>query len=375
MQTKSMNEGYAEGLARCRETIDRIDDEILTLLNRRTEAVAEVGRLKQAHEPDVKRSFYRPDRENLILRRLTDHNPGPMKPEAVTAIFREIISQSLSFEQRQSIAYLGPEGTFSEVAAMKHFGTAPRYIPCAVFDDVLGTVERGSANMCVVPIENSTEGAVGRVLDLLVDSPLKICAEIQLPVHQNLLCLQGLEDVKAVYSHQQSLSQCHRWLNDHLPNVERVAVSSNAEAARLASIDPSACAIAGCNAQKYYPMLNVIYPCIEDDPNNTTRFIVLGQTDSQLPTGRDKTSIILAIEDRAGALSDLIQPLKELGVSMTRFESRPAKLGSNRQLWKYVFFADLAGHRRDPSVARALELLAQRAGFIKILGSYPGAID
>ena len=365
-----MTDDYRAQLLRRRDAIDGIDDEILSLLNRRTEQVIEVGRLKQRHETG-ERSFYRPDREAIILRRLLEHNAGPIGSEAISAIFREIIAQSLSLEQRQKVAYLGPEGTFSEQAAVRHFGSSPDYCPCGSFDDVFRAAEHETVDWAVVPIENSTEGAVSRVLDLLMESPLKICAELFLPIRQNLLCLSDdLSKIKRVYSHQQSLSQCYHWLNDNLPFAERVAVASNGEAARLASLAPTVCAIAGDMALKRYPSLTLRYRHIEDEADNTTRFVVIGKNDAA-PTGRDKTSLLLGIENRVGSMVDLIAPIAEQGISMSRFESRPAKRGLKDAIWEYVVFVDLLGHREDAPVARALEALRDRAGFVKILGAYP----
>lgn len=364
---------YLAKLEKYRTNIDAIDDQILDLLNRRTREVCAVGRLKEKHE-ERKGSFYRPDREASILRRLIESNEGPISKDALSAIFREIISQSLSLEQRQKVAYLGPEGTFSEQAAIKHFGSAPDYFPCASFEEIFRNVEHGTVDWAVVPIENSTEGAVSRVLDFLMESPVKICAEILVPIRQNLLCLQDdFDKIERVYSHQQSLSQCYHWLNANLPHAERIAVTSNGEAARLASLDSKACAIAGEVAQKHYPQLTICRRHIEDEENNTTRFVVIGIQDAQ-PTGHDKTTILVGLENRVGSVYELIGPLAKHGISMAHIESRPAKRGLGNSIWEYVFFIDLIGHHQDTPVKQALAEVNEVAGFVKILGGYPQAI-
>ena len=364
---------YLNELARCRGEIDAIDDALVELLNKRTASVISVGKLKADNEPKTG-SFYRPDREAAILRRLADKNQGPMQTDALLAIFRELISQSLSLEQRQKVAYLGPEGTFTEQAALKHFGSAPEFFPCANFEEIFRNTEHGTVDWGVVPIENSTEGAVSRVLDFLVDSPLKIAAEVLLPIRQNLLCLHSdLDKIHTVYSHQQSFSQCYHWLNANLPHAERVAVSSNGEAAKMASMDPNVCAIAGEVAQKRYPTLQICRRHIEDESNNTTRFVILGHDDA-LPTGNDKTTLIVGIENRVGSMYEMIEPIARYGISMTHIESRPAKKGLGGGIWEYVFFIHLLGHHLDPQVAMALDEIRETAGFVKILGGYPQAI-
>lgn len=347
-----------------RDGIDRIDDELLRLINERATLARRIGEIKQG-------TLYRPEREAQVLRRLAGMNPGPLPAGAVQRIAREVMSACMALEHPLQVAYLGPAGTFSESAARKHFGGAPTLIPCPAIDDVFRAVEAGNVNYAVVPVENSTEGAIGRTLDLLLASPLKICGEVNLRVHQNLLSkAENISALKRLYSHAQSLAQCHEWLNRNLAGLPRVPVASNAEAARMASEDPESCAIAGEAAASHYG-LGVLAAHIEDAPDNTTRFVVLAAHDSG-PSGVDKTSLVCSAQNRPGAVHDLLTPLAENGVSMSRLESRPARgMGGGR--WAYVFFVDIEGHQADPAVGRALGELAGRAGFVKILGSYPVA--
>lgn len=349
----------SDELKRLREEIDRLDEEVLAALARRAQLAHRIGEIKHGN-------IYRPEREAQVLRRLTGLNPGPLPGEAVSRIFREIMSACLALEQPLKIVYLGPEATFSESAAKKHFGSAPTFQPLPAIDDVFRAVESGNADYGVVPAENSTEGAVGRTLDLLLLMPLKVCGEISLRVHQHLLCKgDSAEAAQRLYSHAQSLAQCHEWLNRNLPHLPRVPVASNAEAARLAAEDPEACAIAGEAAAQRYG-LQVLARSIEDDPNNTTRFLVLADHDAG-PSGRDKTSFVCSAQNRPGAVHALLAPLAEQGVSMTRLESRPSRSG----LWEYVFFVDVEGHQSDAAVAAALDGVRNRAAFLKVLGSYP----
>jgi chorismate mutase/prephenate dehydratase len=285
-------------------------------------------------------------------------------------VFAEIISACRALEQRLRIAYLGPAGTFSEMAVAKHFGHSVDGVPLASIDEVFRQAETGAAQYAVVPVENSTEGAVGRTLDLLLQTPLRICAEIVLRVHQNLMAKgESLTGVTRVYSHAQSLAQCHQWLARNLPQAERVQVSSNAEAARLAASEPSACAVGPAIAAERYG-LALLAENIEDAPNNLTRFLVLGNLDTA-PTGRDVTSLVLSAPNRPGAVHALIGPFAKHAVSMSRIESRPARLGR----WEYVFYIDVEGHQRDRKVADALAELKGLAPFLRILGSYPVAVQ
>jgi chorismate mutase/prephenate dehydratase len=347
-----------------RERIDALDDEVLRLLSQRAQYAHRIGEIKHGN-------VYRPEREAQVLRRIAETNPGPLPEGSVRTIFREIMSACLALEQPLKIAYFGPAGTFTESAAKKHFGSAPAFTPFITIDDVFRSVESGNADYGVVPVENSTEGAVGRTLDLLLTSPLMICGEASLRIHQNLMSKSATaERLQKLYSHAQSLAQCHEWLNRNLPNVPRVPVASNAEAARMAAQDPESCAIAGEAAAKLYE-LNILAGNIEDDPNNTTRFLVLAKHDSG-PSGQDKTSFVCSAQNKPGAVHDLLTPLKDHGVSMSKFESRPAR-GFGESRWAYVFFIDVDGHRQDPVIVRALEDLRGQVGFLKELGSYPKA--
>jgi chorismate mutase/prephenate dehydratase len=352
----------SDELQRLRAEIDRLDEEVLQRLSRRAEIAHEIGRVKGGAV------VYRPEREAQVLRRITALNQGPLSEGTVWRIFREIMSACLALEQPLRIAYFGPEGTFTESAAKKHFGSAPNFTALATIDEVFRAVESGNADYGVVPVENSTEGAVGRTLDLLLQMPIKICGEVMLRIHQHVLSkAERLEDVKRLYSHAQSLAQCHEWLNRNLPNLPRVPVASNAEAARMAAEDAESCAIAGEAAAGRYG-LNRLAHDIEDDPNNTTRFLVIGMHDAG-PSGRDKTSLVCSAQNKAGAVYGLLEPLARHGVSMSKFESRPSRTG----LWEYVFYVDVDGHQSEGRVENAFAELRERAAFVKVLGSYPCA--
>jgi chorismate mutase/prephenate dehydratase len=362
-----MNDLLQQELSLVRNEIDCLDAELLELLNRRAKCAQQVGEIKARHGEAG--FIYRPEREAQVLRRIQQINPGPLSNDSLTYFFRELMSACLSLEQPLGIAFLGPLGTFSESAATKHFGHAARLVPQISIDDVFREVEAGHADYAVAPIENSTEGAVGRTLDLLLTTPLKICGEVVLRIHQHLLSnAASLGEIKKVYSHAQSLAQCHEWLNRSLPNAQRIPVGSNAQAAQLAAAEPDAAAIAGEAAADRYALPKVA-SSIEDEPNNTTRFVVLGRQEAG-PSGRDKTSLIMSAHNRTGALGTLLAPFSDAGVSLTRLESRPAR----HTLWEYVFFVDIEGHRADAPVKAALEELERRAAYLKVLGSYPGAV-
>ncbi len=351
-------------LERLRQAIDRVDDSILQSLNERAKLARAVGSLKVGQA-------YRPEREAQVLTRIKQRNPGPLAAETVALLFREIMSACLALERPITVAYLGPKGTFSESATLKHFGLAAEALPTPSIDEVFRAVESGAADFGVVPVENSTEGAVGRSLDLMPQTPMKVCGEVVVRIHHYLMAKtapRDLGDIKRVFSHGQSLAQCHEWLNSNLPRAERVAVSSNAEAARRAAEEEGSAAVAGEMAAEHYG-LAILASNIEDEPNNTTRFLILGDYEPK-PSGRDKTSMVLSARNRAGAVYEMLTPFATRGVSMTKFESRP----SRNALWEYVFFVDIEGHRADPNVAAALEEVDRIAGYLKVLGSYPAAV-
>ncbi|GAB3420443.1 prephenate dehydratase [Massilia agilis] len=345
-----------------RQQIDEIDAQILELLSRRGRVAQEVGHVKAETNAPV----FRPEREAQVLRGVADRNPGPLKNGDVQTIFREIMSACRALEKRVTVAYLGPAGTFSEEAVYKQFGSAIEGMPCASIDEVFRATEAGTADFGVVPVENSSEGAINRTLDLLLGTTTVISGEVSIPVHHSLMTRTGtMEGVTVVCAHSQALAQCQVWLNLHHPNIERRAVASNAEAARMASQDPSIAAIASEMAGEQYK-LGVVEAHIQDDPHNRTRFVVIGKLHTN-PSGRDHTSLVLAVPNKAGAVYDLLAPVAKHGVSMTRFESRPARIGT----WEYYFYVDVEGHVQDANVARALEELKQNAAFFKVLGSYP----
>lgn len=352
----------SDELQQHRTRIDALDDEILKLVNERAEHAQAIGALKNG-------VVYRPEREAQVLRRVMENNPGPLAGETVARLFREVMSACLALEKPLDVAYLGPQGTFTQAAAIKHFGHAAKTEACTSIDEVFRKVEAGIVDYGVVPVENSTEGAVSRTLDLLLASSLKICGEVDLRVHQFLLrkC-EGLQDVAQVYSHAQSLGQCHEWLNKNLPGISRIPVASNAEAARLAAEDASSVAIAGEMAAELYG-LHQLARNIEDEPNNTTRFLVIAQHEAA-PSGIDKTSLVMTANNQPGAIVELLSPFAANQVSMTKLESRPSRMG----LWEYVFFVDIEGHHQDEKVAQALHDLKDKAAFLKVLGSYPVAV-
>ena len=362
-----MSDELKKELSAVRGEIDTIDAQLLALLNRRAGCAQKVGEIKAAHGEGG--FVYRPEREAQVLRRIQDLNNGPLPNESVTWFFREVMSACLSLERPLSVAFLGPLGTFSESAATKHFGHAAQLLPQTSIDDVFREVEAGHADFAVAPVENSTEGAIGRTLDLLMTSPLKVCGEVVLRIHQHLLTKEtSLDAIRKVYSHAQSLAQCHEWLNRSLPDAQRIPVGSNAQAAQLAASESGAAALAGEAASQRYD-LPMLVSNVEDEPNNTTRFVVVGRQEAG-PSGRDKTSLIMSAPNRTGSLCELLAPLSGAGVSMTRLESRPAR----HTLWEYVFYVDIEGHKDEPAVANALEELARRAAYLKVLGSYPVAV-
>jgi chorismate mutase/prephenate dehydratase len=349
-----------------RDQIDRLDRELLTLLNRRAQLAREVGELKKREGSVV----FRPEREAQVIDGLKAVNPGPLRSESVAPIWREIMSACRSLETPTRVAYLGPAGTFSELAALGYFGSTIVRVPCATFDEVLHVTTAGAADFGVVPVENSSEGVVTRSLDLFLTTPLFIIGETSLYVRHNLLRRENsLDGIAAVCAHPQALAQCHAWLGTHLPHAERRPVSSNAEGARLAGLDPSIAGIASSHAASEFG-LHVVAPAIQDDAHNRTRFAILAhptQHPQPQASGHDCTSLIVSVPNRPGAVHDMLVPLKNHGVSMTRFESRPARSGQ----WEYYFYIDLQGHPDQPHVAAALAELRSVCAFFKLLGTYP----
>lgn len=346
-----------------RREIDGLDADLLALMNRRAVLAKKVAEIKDGGGST---HYYRPEREAEVLRALVGRNDGPLSRQHVARIFQEIVSACRALQKPLAVAYLGPEGTYTESAVFKHFGHAIDGVPVDGIGAVFRRVESGGSDYGVVPIENSTEGVVGHTLDMFVSSGLSICGEVELAVHHCLLGTAGkIDDIGKIYSHQQSFAQCRQWLDTNLPRVPRETVFSNGEAARRASAEPGAAAIAAETAAADYG-LRLLARNIEDEPGNTTRFVVLGRQ-SVAPTGTDKTSVLFSTRDRPGALYDLLQSFKTRDINMTRIESRPFHRGK----WSYVFYVDFEGHADDANVAAALAELEDQAPFYKFLGSYP----
>ncbi len=359
-----------EKIRKLRVRIDGLDEKIQALINQRADLALDIAKTK-AHTGA--NNFYRPEREAEVLSKVIARHAGPLPAEEMARLFRELMSACLALESKMRVAFLGPEGTFTQEAALKHFGQSIDTVPLAAIDEVFREVESGSVHFGVVPVENSTEGVVNHTLDMFMLSPLKICGEVELRIHHHLLAHADAngndwQTAEKIVSHQQSLAQCREWLDGNYPRVERVAVSSNAEAARLAAQEPGVLAIAGDSAARIYG-LTIVASNIEDQPDNTTRFLVIGNLDTG-PSGSDKTSLLLSGKNRAGSLYRLLTPLARRKINMTRIESRP----SRRSPWEYVFFIDIDGHIKDRRVIQALKLLEGEAAFLKLLGSYPKAV-
>ena len=356
-------------LERARVRIDAIDEKIHQLINERARLAQLVGISKTRDGRTV--DFYRPEREAQVLRMARARNAGPLRDEEILRLFREIMSACLAQQEPLKVAFLGPEGTFTQTAVFTHFGHSVRALPLASIDEVFHEVEAASADFGVVPIENSTEGTVNHTLDRLLSSPLKICGEVELRIRHHLMgAMSSLGRIVRICSHPQSLAQCRVWLEEHLPNVELVPVSSNAEGARRARDESGTAAIAGETAAEVYG-LKMLAAQIEDRSDNTTRFFVLGRK-LFAASGEDRTTLLVSVShtDAPGALFRLLEPLAKHRISMTRIESRP----SHRRKWDYVFFIDFEGHADDPHVAKALEALKKRSSLFRVLGSYPRAV-
>jgi chorismate mutase/prephenate dehydratase len=351
-------------IASFRKAIDQLDDELLRLLNERSKNVIEIGKLKKRSDTDA--HLHTPRREAEIIERLTQENTGPFPNEAIRSVYREIMSASLSLEGPQKVAYLGPPATFTHLACMQKFGNSAQYIPVASIKEVFNEVERDRAHFGIVPIENSTEGVVNHTLDMFIDSNLVIYGEVLQEVSHHLLSKTGrVEDIKTIYSHPHAIAQCRNWLEANVPRIPVAEVPSTARAAEVSATDSTAAAIASELAGELYG-LKVVRSRIEDNVNNFTRFLVLSQKPPER-TGKDKTSVMLSVKDKVGALYDLLRPFASNGINMTKIESRP----SRRKAWEYIFFVDIEGHVDEDRVKKALEEIKGRCLFMKILGSYP----
>ncbi len=356
----------ADGLQAVRVRIDEIDEKIQALITERAKCAEEVARQK-GHGPEV--VYYRPEREAQVLRAVMVRNEGPLDDETMARHFREIMSSCLALQYPMKIAFLGPCGTFTEAAATKHFGNSVTTVPVVAIDDIFREVESGSAHYGVVPVENSIEGVVNHTLDMFMNSPLNIYGEVELRIHHNLMsCSKDLKSIKKLYVHYQAHAQCRAWLDAHLPGIDYAVVSSNAEAARCAAEDEGAAAVAGEKAAEIYA-LEILASNIEDEPDNTTRFLVIGNNLAQ-PSGKDKTSLLVSTVNNPGALHKLLKIFADGDISMTRIESRPSRRG----MWDYVFFIDIEGHVQEPVVEQSLQRLQNEGYMVKVLGSYPDAV-
>jgi len=354
-------------LEELRKKIDAIDDKLIDLISQRAACAQQVAEVKIK---EGSTDFYRPEREAQVLRKVMARNPGPLDNEEVARLFREIMSACLALEQPIKVAFLGPEGTFTQEAVVKHFGHSAIGVPMFAIDEVFREVEAGAVQYGVVPVENSTEGVVNHTLDSFIESSLRICGEVELRIHHNFLIGPNTDPARItrVYSHPQSLAQCRKWLDAHYPKIDRVPVSSNAEAAKMVRGEWSSAAIAGDMAVKLYG-LTKLREKIEDRPDNSTRFLVIGRQELA-PSGDDKTSIMVSMKNEPGALYRLLEPLRTHNVDMTRLESRPSSTGK----WNYLFFIDFKGHQSDANIVAALDEVRRRAAELKVLGSYPRAV-
>jgi chorismate mutase/prephenate dehydratase len=357
-------------LQQLRKQIDQIDDQLLDLFNRRAACAVTVAEVKRdaIENPGDTIDFFRPDREAQVIQRIKSNNQGPLSDDEVGRLLRELMSACLALEQPLKIAYLGPEGTFTQTAALKHFGHSVSTVPMSSIPDVFSSVESGHADYGLVPVENSTEGVISHTLDMFIDSDLKVCGEVEIRIHHHLANQsQDVSKIRHIYSHQQSFAQCRHWLDQNFPAIERIPVSSNAEAARVASKDESVAAICGLPAVEIFD-LQICFESIEDLSDNTTRFVIIGNQDVA-PSGDDKTSLLISTKNYPGALLGLLQPLADNNISMNKIESRPAP----DRKWEYIFFIDIDGHQQSTNVRQALDELKQQAAMFKVLGSYPRA--
>ncbi len=354
-----------------RNRIDTIDEKLLELISERARCAQTVAEVKQKSLAEGEKPvFYRPEREAWVLKHIMELNRGPLDNEEVARLFREIMSACLALEEPLKVAYLGPEGTFTQAAALKHFGHSVTSVPMAAIDEIFREVAAGAVHFGVVPVENSTEGAINHTLDSFLEHDLVICGEVELRIHHHLLVGENTrtDKISRVYSHAQSLAQCRKWLDAHYPNIERVPVASNADAARRVKSEWNSAAIAGDMAIDLYGLTRLAEK-IEDRPDNSTRFLIIGNQEVP-PTADDKTSVIVSMSNRPGALHHLLEPFHANGVDLTRIETRPSRSGK----WTYVFFIDFLGHQHDPLVKDALEKIRAESVGLKILGSYPKAV-
>jgi chorismate mutase/prephenate dehydratase len=351
-----------------RQEIDRLDDQIHDLISERARLAREIGSIKGLSKTA---DFYRPEREAQVLRRIVERNKGPLRDAEMVRLFRELMSACLAQEEPLKVAYLGPEGTFTQAAVLKHFGHSVRALSVPTIDEVFHEVESGIADFGIAPVENSTEGSVNHTLDMFITSPLKVCGEVEMPIHQHLMGrMKEIGQIRRVCAHSQSLAQCRTWLNQYLADVERIPVASNAEAARRARDEDGTAAIAGEAAGEVYD-LRVLFSNVEDQADNTTRFLVIGREQFP-PSGDDKTSILISASgtEGPGALFQLLEPLARHRINMSRLESRPSRKGK----WSYVFFVDIDGHPEDPTVGAALAEVKAGTSLFRVLGAYPKAV-
>jgi len=354
-------------LSDLRAQIDSIDQQILQLMNQRASLAEQVAETKIAAGEDS--CFYRPDREALVLRRIQELNQGPLSDEVTARFFRELMSACLALEKPLQVAFLGPEGTFTQQATFKHFGHAVNTQAVTSIEGIFNAVESGDCQFGVVPMENSTEGVVTHTLDRFVSSSLQICGEVATPIHHNLIThAESLEQITEIFAHRQTLGQCRQWLAENLLNIPCTEANSNAEAVKIAQSRANTAAIAGDVAAELY-QVPILHHRIEDEQNNTTRFVVIGQLITA-PTGEDKTSLLVSTKNHAGALAHILEPFAKYKIGMTKIESRPSKQG----LWEYLFFIDIDGHYLDEKVALALAELEPHVTMMKVLGSYPTAV-
>lgn len=367
---KANSEQEQKQLAALRQDIDSIDEKIGELISERARCAMDVAAIKKRYSAAADPKFYRPEREAQVLRQAMARNKGPLKDEEFARLFREIMSACLALEQPTSVAYLGPEGTYTQQAVLKHFGHSAKITSLSAIDEVFREVASGAVRFGVVPVENSTEGVVNHTLDNFIGCDVKICGEVVLRIHHHLLIsdITNVENISRIYSHPQSLAQCRKWLDSHYPRAERVAVSSNSEAAKRVKSEWNAAAVAGKMAAQIYGLKSEAQN-IEDQPDNATRFLIIG-SDETGPSGDDRTSIVVAMRNQPGALHDLLEPFHRNGIDLTNVETRPSTTGT----WNYVFFVDFVGHISDEKIQRTLEQIATNVADLRVLGSYPKGV-